>query len=178
MSTQDPFALLQELDQASRASAPGLPEKADVATIWSGLGFRVGDLQLVTRLDQVSEVVPYISGVAVPGTKRWLKGVANVRGELLTVVDLAEFLGKQPVQIDATCRLLRLNVPELNSAVLVSEVLGQRHFLEEEERSATSDIQGPVLDYLNGAFVRDGQTWGVFDMNSLATSEPFRRVAA
>ena len=126
----DPFALLSEMDRENRANSPGLPQQTEVAATWSGLGFRVGDLRLVAPLGHISEVVPPVGVTPVPGTKRWLKGIANVRGDLLTIVDLADFLGKEPIVSDADCRLLIMNVAGLRSALLVPEVIGLRHFFE------------------------------------------------
>lgn len=174
----DPFSLLYELDQESRATAPGLPQQTEVAAIWTGLGFRVGDLRLLAPLDQVSEVVPYAVVTPVPGTKRWLKGIANVRGDLLTIVDLADFLGKEPIVPDADSRLLIMNVPGLNSALLVPEVIGLRHFVEEDDRAEIPDVEEPVRSCLRGAFFQDETLWGQFDMQVLAQLEVFRHVAA
>lgn len=177
-----PFDLLYELDRQSRASAPGLPQPTETARIWAGLGFRVGELRLVVDLTEVREVVPYPAITPVPGTKRWLRGIANVRGSLWTVVDLADFLGKEPVQPAARCGLLTMSVGDLDSALLVHEVLGLRHFDEDRERRGVSDWKmpkgEPVRAYLKGAFSREGTFWGLFDMRALAGSEAFRHVAA
>ncbi len=175
---RDPFILLHRMEQESRATVPGLPQHSEAAAVWAGLGFKVGDLRLLVPLDQVREVVPYAGVTPVPGTKRWLKGVSNVRGDLLTVVDLAGFLGKEPVIIDANCRLLILNAPGLHSAVLVTEVLGLKHFFEEQERREIPDIEAPVRGYLKGAFSQKDGQWMLFDMHLLVQSEVFRHVAA
>lgn len=177
-SPRDPLVLLHRMAQESKATVPGLPQQAEAPAVWTGLGFRVGDLRLLVPLDQVREVVPYAGATPVPGTKRWLKGVSNVRGDLLTVVDLAGFLGKEPVTTDANCRLLILNAPGLNSAVLVAEVLGLKHFFEEQEGREIPDIEGPVRGYLKGAFSQKDGQWMLFDMRLLVQSEVFRHVAA
>ena len=173
----DPLALLQQMQAHSRRTAPGLPEQVQAAPLWSGLGFRVADLQLVAPLDHVSEVLPCPAVTLVPGTKRWLKGIANVRGTLVTIVDLPEFFGKEPVRLDDRSRLLVLNIPGLNTALLVNEVAGLRHFDEEQEKRDISGLDDPALVYVSGAFFRENVLWGVFDMNSLAESDVFRHVA-
>ena len=173
----DPLALLQQMQEHSRRTAPGLPEQVQAAPLWSGLGFRVADLQLVTPLDHVSEVLPSPPVTLVPGTKRWLKGIANVRGTLVTIIDLPEFFGKEPVRLDDRSRLLILNIPGLSTALLVNEVVGLRHFDEEQEKRDISGMDDPALAHVSGAFLRDNVLWGVFDMYSLAESEAFRHVA-
>jgi len=173
----DPLALLQQMQEHSRRTAPGLPEQVQAAPLWSGLGFRVADLQLVTPLDHVSEVLPCPPVTPVPGTKRWLKGIANVRGTLVTIVDLPEFFDKETVRLDDRSRLLILNIPGLSTALLVNEVVGLRHFDEARETQDVTGMDDPALVHVSRAFLRDNQLWGVFDMYSLAESETFRHVA-
>lgn len=175
---EDPIALLRKMEQESMDSAPRLPEETEGPVFWSGIGFRLGDLQLVTPLGHVSEVLPCPAITPVPGTKSWVKGVANVRGNLLTIVDLPEYFNKEPVFQDEDARLLVLNIEGLNAALLVNEVMGLRHFDETLERQNTSSLDDPVVPHLQGAFLRDNVLWGVFDIHSLANSETFMHVAA
>ncbi|MDH3670017.1 MAG: chemotaxis protein CheW [Gammaproteobacteria bacterium] len=178
VSAQDPLSLLRKMERATLESAPTLPEENEGPSLWTGVGFRLGDLHLVTPIAHVVEVLPYPVITPVPGTKSWIKGIANVRGNLLTIIDLPEFFGKGPVFEDDQARLLVMNVDGLNAAVLVDEVLGLRHFDETEERQNTSNLDDPVVPYLRGVLLREKVLWGVFDMHSLAASSSFMHVAA
>ena len=52
-----------------------------------------GETYLVAR-EETREVLTYPSQLTrVPGAKTWVKGLANVRGALLPVIDLRQFLG-------------------------------------------------------------------------------------
>jgi twitching motility protein PilI len=178
VSAQDPLSLLRKMERATLESAPTLPEETQGPSLWTGVGFRLGDLHLVTPIAHVVEVLPYPVITPVPGAQSWIKGIANVRSNLLTIIDLAEFFGKEPVFEDDEARLLVMNVDGLNAAVLVDEVLGLRHFDETEERQDTSNLDDRVVPYLRVALLRDNVLWGVFDMHSLAASSSFMRVAA
>ena len=177
-SRLDPLSLLHQMQQQSRSNSPGLPEQVQLATLWSGLGFRIANLQFVTPLDQISEVLHCPTMTPVPGTKSWLKGIANVRGTLYTIVDLAEYFGKPPVELDDKSRLLIMNIAGLSTALMVNEVLGLRHFDEELERHDVARLNDPAMIHAQGAFLRDEVLWGVFDMHSLAESGVFMNVAA
>ena len=175
---QNPIELLRRMQQESMENSPGLPQEIEAVTLWSGVGFRLGDMLVVTPLDHVLEILPPPSMTSVPGVKPWLKGVANVRGNLITIVDLPEYFGKPPVFADDKARLLIMNIPGFNTGLLVNEVLGLRHFDEELERQDLSGLDDPVVGQLNGAFLRDNMLWGVFNMKSLAEHPSFRHVAA
>jgi len=174
----EPFELLHRMDRAARASAPALPEQVEAAAIWSGLGFRVGELHLLADLGQVREVVTYFGVTPAPGTRRWLRGVSNVRGELLTIVDLSDFLGRKPIVPGTKTRLLILNVPGLRSAVMVDEVLGLRHFYQEDERQDIGFVDEHLSPYLVSSFAQDDTNWLRFDMHRLGAAESFLHVAA
>lgn len=177
-TARDPIGLLRQMQRVARQTAPGLPEQVQAAPVWSGLGFRLDDMQLVTPLGDITEVLDYPEFTRVPGTKRWVRGVANVRGNLLTIIDLAEYFSKSPVEPAEKARLLVMNVPDLRCAVLVHELYGLRHFDEERDRRDLSGLDNAVFMHVRGAFLRDGTLWGVFDMRSLAESVTFRHVAA
>jgi len=174
----DPLALLHAMQEETRRTAPGLPEQEQAAELWSGLGFRLADLMLVAPLGQVAEVLPCPEITPVPGTKPWLRGVANVRGNLYSIVDLPTYFGKEAVHGDVRARLLILNVPELRAAVLVHEVMGMRHFEEAHGGQDLSALDDPALVHVRGAFLRDNVLWAVFDMHALAQSPTFLDVAA
>jgi twitching motility protein PilI len=174
----DPIALLRSMQQAASGEAHVLPQETEAVVLWSGVAFRLGEMRLVTPLDHVLEVLPPPQWTPVPGVKHWLKGVANVRGNLITIVDLCEYFGKPPVFIDAAARLMIMNIPGLHTGLLVNEVLGLRHFDAEMGRQDLSGLDDPVLAHLNGAYLRDNVLWGVFDMKSLAENLAFKHVAA
>lgn len=175
---QDPLALLRKMQQQSLDHSPGLPQEVQAAVLWSGVGFRLADLPLVSPLDHVREVLPAPALTPVPGTQSWVKGVANVRGNLITIIDLSEYFGKPPVHLDDNARLMVINVPGLSTGLLVHEVLGLRHFDEEIERKEIAPIDDPAMAHIKGGFLRDNVVWNVFDMRSLAETDGFRHVAA
>jgi Chemotaxis signal transduction protein len=59
----------------------------------SKLGFQVGAENWFVSLSQVNEVIPVPPIVAVPLTHSWFRGVANVRGNLYSVLDFSAFKG-------------------------------------------------------------------------------------
>jgi twitching motility protein PilI len=174
----DPLELLRRMQQESLARTVGLPQEVEAVELWSGVGFRLADMYLVSPLDHVREALPVPAMTPVPGVKPWVKGIANIRGNLYTVIDLAQYFGKPPVFVDDNARILVLGTPGLSAALIVNEVLGLRHFDTEVERQDLSGIDDPVLAHLTGAFLHDNVLWGVFDMKSLSESLTFRHVAA
>ena len=174
----NPIALLAQMEQAVRASGVALPEENVIAEQWVGLGFKVGDAQLVTAMGQIREVVPCVPLTAVSRTRSWMRGIANVRGTLLTVVDLQAFLGMEPVSIDQYSRLIIINDDSLQGCLLINRLQGLRHFDPLQDRSDTEDVPESMAPYVIGGLNKDQEQWLVFDINKLVEDRMFRQVAA
>ncbi len=87
-----------------------------------------GEIFLVAR-EETREVLGYPSVVTrVPGAKAWIRGLANVRGQLLPVVDLRTFLGSGATNTGRKTRVLVAHHREMPAGLLVDEVLGFRRF--------------------------------------------------
>lgn len=95
MSAQTPFQILLEIDQRCRALAAGLPSQQAAVQTWSGIGFRMGERLFVAPMGEVGEVLHEPRYTLLPGVKSWVKGVANVRGRLLPIMDLCGFFGNE-----------------------------------------------------------------------------------
>src|ERR1700753_1346389 len=89
-----PFAVLAALERRGRAGSAQVNQEGPTGREWVGVALRMaGDLYLVAR-EETREVLGLPPTLTrVPGAKPWIKGLANVRGQLLPVVDLRQFLG-------------------------------------------------------------------------------------
>lgn len=94
----------------------------------AALAVRVGALGLLVDLREVGEILDVAPWLPVPRTWPWYLGVANLRGRLCSVIDLACFCGAAPVAPDKDSRLITF-APGLgcNAALLVSRLAGLRH---------------------------------------------------
>lgn len=174
---QDPLSVLLKMEQESLATAPGLPQEVQAAELWTGVGFRIGDVHLVIPLDSITEVLQYPDITTVPMTRAWFKGLANARGNLLSIVDLSRFYGREPIFIDDRVRILVVVRDDLATGLVVNEVFGLRHFDDELERQKVAGIDDPIMANTRGAFLRDNVLWGIFDIDGLVESATFMRVA-
>lgn len=171
----DPFGLLLQLEDRLRSAR--LDAVAGEAQAWVGLGFRIGDTWLAAPREDVREVIPPPRATRVPNAQPWLTGVANVRGELMTLIDLPLLLGLPATESARARRVLVLNSKRTPAGFLVDEVAGYRQFAPGEQRNEMKHDAGAFAPYLLGAFVREGQSWLAFSLHRLADSESFRAAA-
>lgn len=172
-----PIELLLELERRSKQNAKGLPQQTEKKALWSGIGFRAADINLVAPLSQVNEILHYPKLTLVPGAQAWVKGLANIRGTLLPIMDLQGYMGKDAIPLRMQSRILVIHQGELSAGLLVNEVLGLKHFEPESKVAFVKKLDQAIKPYIHGAFEQDGQTWHVFDMAALAQDPLFLRVA-
>ena len=171
-----PILLLFDIEQRAKNAAKGLPRQEDIKETWTGIGFKVGGLHLVAPLKQVHEILYYPSLTQVPGTQNWVKGVANIRGTLLPIMDLQGFLGQSPLSVTNKSRVLLLRRDDMSVGLLVSEVTGIKHFQDEEKVSKVARFDEALRSYVHGAFRQNQEDILVFSMNSLADNPQFFQV--
>ena len=105
------FEKLQDYEQRSLAFEPGQIDGQENTGEWAGLIFRIGNIRLACNTSQVTEFLPLPTLTPVPGTKPWILGLANIRGELLTIIDLSWFLEGSRSEVTMRTRLLVARCP-------------------------------------------------------------------
>jgi twitching motility protein PilI len=176
-SANTPVGLLMELEQRWRTQARELPRQIEVTDDWLGIGFRLGKHRLVAPLGEVVEILPYPSVSKVPGAKSWVRGIANVRGNLLPIMDLHDYLRGRVVTPSRLTRVLVIEFNGVLSGLVVDEVLGLRHFLSEERTEITSIDDEALAPYLSSGFRAGDQYWSVFSTRALVESPQFLQAA-
>jgi twitching motility protein PilI len=178
VSSRELIMLLKDIEQRSRQQVEGLPEQNDTQGMWEGIFFHIAGTDVVAPIDEVKEILNYPSSVTlVPGAKKWLLGIANIRGNLLPVIDLQLFLGGQPIVVGKRSRVLVIEFHGNQAGLLVGGVQGMRYF-SDEKRHAIQALTGPIGQYVREAFELEGETWPIFSMKMLAESTGFQVAAA
>lgn len=172
------YGLLKEIEQRSRSRALGLPQQVEVRRTWSGIGFRVGELLLVSSLGEVGEILTYPMLTRLPHAKHWIKGVSNFRGSLLPVMDLRGFIENIPTEIDRRTRVLMIQHENISVGLVVDEAMGLRHFFDEERVGGLSSLPDAYRDFVVGGYKQGNTQWGVFNMERLVSHKRFMEVAA
>ena len=175
-----PFRLLKELDRRCRQAAAGRQQEAALETgdEWVGVGLRIGDLNVLVERDEVREVLTVPPLARVPGARSWLRGLANVRGQLLSVVDLHELAGGEPTVPTRASRVIAVKHPEIPAGLLVDEVRGFRRFQPDE---AVNEIPEALSEsfrgFFRGGFKRGKDFWAVLSLRDLVESQLFLQAA-
>ena len=173
----DPVAILKEIENCCRGCEVGFPRKAEASNEWSGIAFRLGRTRLVAPMDDVVEILDVPALSIVPLTQPWVRGIANVRGSLLPVIDLNAYLGNELPRVTNKTRVLVIDFNGVYSGLVVDEVLGLKYFLEEELTDEEPDVDDELRPWIRSGFRRGEEVWGVFSLLSLVESPMFLQAA-
>lgn len=137
----------------------------------SRLGLQVGDQYWLVDLADVGEVIPPPELAQVPHSQPWFAGVANIRGNLYSVVDFSSFCGGEPVSGGADKRLVLTNARFLvNSGLLVNRLLGLRHAAQLQPMK----MGGGGAPWVKAEFSdADGRHWKELDIHALVNDQGF-----
>lgn len=160
---------LAERMLAVRTESPG---QSWLAVDCAGMG-------VLFPLRQAGEIFDAQGLLPVPHTQPWLAGVANLRGGLHTVVDLAGFLGLRAARsgpLPEHAHFVAFNASlGLNCALLVDRLEGLRHAAD-LRREALDDTQRPAFAVARWTDAA-GRPWQEIALNELATHDMFLGIA-
>jgi twitching motility protein PilI len=152
-----------------------LNDPAAAARAAGHLGFVAGNVSWLVDVACLKEVISPPPIAAVSLVQPWFTGVANVRGELYCITDLAAFLLQTSTVRDIHNRVLLIHDALVRSTgLLVSRVLGLRDFSRCRRLDAV-----PAASWIAGHYEDEaGVTWRLLDVRRLVGEATFMDVAA
>jgi twitching motility protein PilI len=157
---------LAERLQAARTQARG---ESWLAVESSGRGF-------LLPLREAGEIFALAPILPVPYSHRWFMGVANLRGHLHGVVDLAGFLGVKSAEPGREqSRLVGFNSSlDINCVLMVDKLSGLRSDQDLSPEVADNVQRPPFV----GARLRDqsGKVWQELLLSELANDDAFLKI--
>lgn len=141
----------------------------------SQLGVLIGQRYCLLNLQEAGEIISVGAITKVPLTHDWFLGLTNVRGSLVSVIDLARFQGQGATPVDRESRIV-VFAPGLsfNSGILVSRVLGLRNIADMRLQAAEAET---VASWAPRQYVdRDSQVWTELDLSLIVQDAQFLHV--
>ena len=151
-----------------------------VAPSW--LAVEASGKKYLFPMTQAGEIFSWAAAQAVPYTHSWFLGVANLRGGLFGVVDLASYVSGQSTPLKTEfalkeSRLIALNSAlDVNCALLIDRLAGLRN--QDSFRDFSLKTPG-TPDYFGNLYIDPlGQSWQEINLQLLAQQAPFLAIGA
>ncbi len=142
--------LQEEYRRGIEEAAEELPERTE-----SVLVFRLGGERYAVPARHAREVLRLPRIVPVPALPQTIRGIINLRGEIVAVSDLRPFLGLPVVERTAEERLIVAHAGAVTTALLVEKVEGLRTIAVQEIAPLTEGLAGFPREAAQGQFETD-----------------------
>jgi twitching motility protein PilI len=136
------------------------------------LGVVIGSKNVLVNLQEISETLPIADIHRVPIVKPWFLGVANVRGVLYAINDLAQMLENTFTTISSNARLLLMSdAVTSNVAFVVDKMIGLRKLNEMQLRDEVSEESTCLKTQTYQD--QENRVWHMLDCDKLVRSKEF-----
>ncbi|MFK7873846.1 MAG: chemotaxis protein CheW [Oligoflexales bacterium] len=133
--------------------------------------FSIGDTVFSTKLMEIREVISMVDYQSVPNTKPHFLGMANIRGEVVGLLDACSMLGVQPLENQDKSAIIIFDTEHGALGIKVNEVYGVR----EIPLGSIDDL--PQVDsvvpqkYMQGIAKLDDKLVAVVELRNLLSDE-------
>ena len=159
------------------------PERAKPAALLQLIVFRLGDEDYGIRIEQVKEVTVTPEVARMPKTPPFIKGIANLRGDIIAIIDLEERFGLRPAgrEVPERSYTIAVEAADYTLGLMVREVPRPFTLPQSQIEAAPDFVQDSSTrdKYLEGiAKLPDGGIIIVLDMRKLLTPSEVMRLPA
>jgi purine-binding chemotaxis protein CheW len=166
---------LEVLEQAWALRAAQLAQSANQAETGKqveAVVVQLGREQYGLEVPCVYEIRPMQTLTRVPRVPAWVSGVVNLRGRIMSVVDLGLYLGLPATKRgeNSISQLVVVETPEMELALKVDDVLGVEPIPVSKIQEITGSVNGIRMEYVRGLVVRETTGSGMLtllDVSSL-----------
>ncbi len=139
----------------------------------AGVRYGVG-IEQILELDKVPPITP------VPGLPEFVRGVANLRGDIIAVLDLRAVVGLAPGGDLRQKRMLvvRHGQEEANCGLIVDAVEGIAPVALARLHQLTGPLQDQVAPLLSGVYEHEQQLLNILDLDRLFASPELQQLEA
>ena len=173
--------LLAQIDRETSheplSELPNAPQPESASPAVKHVLFMLNESHYAVPLANVLELqrLPHIT--LLPNVPDWLRGVTNLRGDVLSVVDLRSLLGLPVAESIVSQRLIvvRSTREEISTGWVVDRVTGIRGIADEDLQPCSTLMTGPAVSFLSGVVERDARLIAVLDVNRVLSSPEMRQ---
>lgn len=135
----------------------------------------IGDLKVAFPMDSISEIGTTPEITPLPNLPSWILGIVNVRGEIMSVIHLGDFLGVDSLDAKRGDRFAVLLDEKIKVVILFDRILGTVDKSAAEQNLAVSlqSTKSDLASFVSKGFVVDDQPAYILDARSLLTSRRF-----
>ncbi len=177
MTSQDStaFEYLLTIDRQCVEQQGGLAQQEADTSYSHGLAFHVGPHRYIIPITEIDEVIAISNFTNMPHTPSWLIGIANVRGNLVTLLDLHEYIfGSVSKASTRSRRALLVKMDAHFYGLVIDSIIGMKSFhVDQGSDQIPEEFDPNFIDYIS-TFYSSGEEWyAALSVENLLLDERF-----
>jgi purine-binding chemotaxis protein CheW len=139
--------------------------------------FTLSDTEYTVSIANVLEIGRPMVVTPVPNVPDWVLGIANLRGDIISIVDLRAFLGMERISYGQASRMLvaQARQEDMTTGLIVDRVNEIRYLSLDRIGAPAGPIADQVTPYLCGVYEHDGRLLAVLDFDRLLLSSEMQQ---
>ena len=129
--------------------------------------FYVGGALCGINILSIQEINKHFEITKVPQSADYIKGILNLRGRIVTIIDLGKKLGLDPVTEDKDNRNIIVNSEDEHIGLLVDSISDVVLAQSEDIEPAPSNIGGVKGKFFQGVLKTESQLIGILDIDEV-----------
>jgi purine-binding chemotaxis protein CheW len=138
--------------------------------------FQLDNEQYAVDLEQVLSIERLQTITHVPNTSTFIKGVINLRGEIIPIIDLKERLHKGLTKYTESTRLLIVQMNTLKVGLIVDTATDVIDLDQSQVEPAPSIFGGVTREYLKGVVKLEDQLFVLLDLKCVLNLEEHEQI--
>ncbi len=129
--------------------------------------FYVGGALCGINILNIQEINKHFDITQVPQSSGYVKGILNLRGRIVTIIDLGKKLGLEPINKNQNNRNIIVNSEDEHIGLLVDSISDVAIAKKEDIEPAPSNIGGVKGKYFQGVLKTETQLIGILDIDEV-----------
>jgi len=140
--------------------------------------FNIGDEEFGVEINQVREIVKLVSITRMPKAPSFIEGVVNLRGQIITVIDLAKRLDLPSTGKTDQTRIMVVEVGENTVGMIVDSVSEVLRLSTDDIEDTPSLIDTEVHEkYLRGVGKSGERLLILLDLNEVLSTDEIKHLS-
>lgn len=149
-------------------------EDTDIVLQW--VTFRLQDEIYGINVMQIQEVLRYTDIASVPGAPDYVLGIINLRGNVVTVIDIRTRFGLESTEITDQSRIVIIEIEKQVIGILVDSVAEVVYLKQSEIDAAPNVGTEESARFIQGVANKEGDLLILVDLNKLLNEDEWDEI--
>jgi purine-binding chemotaxis protein CheW len=122
----------------------------------------------IARVEELNRPLPM---TPVPQAPPYVLGLVNLRGKIITIMDLGSKIGLQPASLTEDSRIIFVQTTNENLGLMVDRVTEVANVDQAQVAAAPANLKGAASRYFEGVLKTDHGLIGILDLSEVVKVE-------